>query len=284
MDDIEARGRWKSFFGKWNRGELAEGWYEPGTFERAVKAHTEDGSHPPQAEKGKSERGRKDGEDEYVRAKRRDREESGLKSEARGGDEQDVSPKRERGGEDSDSDDYGPALPGQDPQLSRYKRAGPTIPNMEDLELKRENESEEAFLRRKAAREDQKWERKAERKAQTERLDELVPRAAAGTRERQLEKKREVNEKMKSFCSKGDGQVEVPDEELMGGGEGIIELKQKMSEYERKKTERELRREEINRARNAEREERLEEYRAKEDKTMEMLKYLARQNFGPKAG
>lgn len=278
MDDIEARGRWKSFIGKWNRGELAEGWYEPGTFERAKKAAEEEGLGEP------APRAPADGEDEFGRVKRRGRGEPGWKSEARGEDNQEEEPQRKQDRDDSDRDDYGPALPGQGAQVSRYKRAGPTIPNMEDLELKRENESEETFARRKAAREDQKWERKAERKAQTERLDELVPRAAAGTRERQLEKKREVNEKRKSFRDKGDGQVEVPDEELMGGGEGIGELKQKMSEYERKKTERELRREEINRARNTEREERLSEYRQKEDKTMEMLKNLARQNFGPRAG
>lgn len=278
MDDIEARGRWKSFIGKWNRGELAEGWYEPGTFERAKKAEEEEGLEEP-APKAPA-----DGEDEFGRVRRRGREEPGWKSEARGENSQEEEPQRKQDGDDSDSDDYGPALPGQDAQVSRYKRVGPTIPKMEDLELKRENESEEAFARRKAAREDQKWERNAERRAQAERLDELVPRAAAGTRERQLEKKREINEKMKSFRDKGDGQVEVPDEEIMGGGEGIGELKQKMSEYERKKTERELRREEINRARNAEREERLSEYRQKEDKTMEMMRNLARQNFGPRAG
>lgn len=284
MDDIEARGRWKSFIGKWNRRELAEGWYEPGTFERARRAAEEE-EEDCDEEESKKPAASTDDYDEHGRVKRRGRGESGRKSEARG-EHSDVAapPSEKQDGQDSDSDDYGPALPGQDSQVSRYKRAGPTIPNMEDLELKRENESEEAYVRRKAANEDRKWERKAERKAQTERLDELVPRAAAGTRGRQLEKKREVNDKMKSFRDKGDGQVEVPDEELMGVAEGIGELKQKMSEYERKKTERELRREEINRARNAEREERLSEYRQKEDKTMEMLKNLARHNFGPRAG
>jgi hypothetical protein len=39
LDDIssdEAKGRWKSFIGHWNRGELAEGWYDP-----SVKAKAE---------------------------------------------------------------------------------------------------------------------------------------------------------------------------------------------------------------------------------------------------
>lgn len=277
---MEARGRWKSFIGKWNAGTLSEGWYDPGTFQRAVENAAEEPDEPAQA--------RKEGEDEYDRVRQRGRGEPGWKSEAQETEElDDGRPIRTKydGGEESDSDEsIGPELPGQDGQLVKSKRAGPSIPTIEDLELKRENETEEAFARRKAAHEDRKWERKAERNAQKERMEDLAPRAAAGTRERQLEKKREVNEKMKGFRDKGDGVAEVPDEELMGGGGGIGELKQKMSEYERKKTEREVRREEINRARNAEREQRLSEYREKEDKTMEMLRNLARQNFGPRAG
>lgn len=131
-----------------------------------------------------------------------------------------------------------------------------------------------------ARREDIRYERKVERKAQKAALDELVPRAEAGTRERQLEKKREVNEKMKSFREKSPGAAEVPETELMGGGDGLAEFKQQKQEFERKKNERELRKEEILRARAAEREERLVEYQNKEEKTMAMLKALARQNFG----
>jgi hypothetical protein len=130
------------------------------------------------------------------------------------------------------------------------------------------------------ARDDMRYERKLERKAQRAALDELVPRAEAGTRERQLEKKKEVNEKMKGFREKSPGASEVPDVDLMGGGDSIGELKRMKQEAERKKTEREVRKEEFLRARMAEREERLSEYRAKEDKTMEMLKAVAKQRFG----
>jgi hypothetical protein len=130
------------------------------------------------------------------------------------------------------------------------------------------------------ARDDIRFARKLDRKAQKDALDELAPRAAAGTRERQLEKKKEVNEKMKSFREKSPGAAEVPDEEMMGGGDSIGEFKRVKQEADRKKTEREIRREEIMRARNAERDERLGEYRAKEESTMEMLKALAKQRFG----
>lgn len=129
-------------------------------------------------------------------------------------------------------------------------------------------------------RDDIRFARKLDRKEQKAALDELLPRAEAGTRERQLEKKKEVNEKMKSFRERSPGAAEVPDSELMGGGDGVESYKQEKEKFERKKNERELRKEEILRARMAEREERLQEYRKKEDGTMAMLKALAKQNFG----
>jgi len=178
--------------------------------------------------------------------------------------------------EDSDSDDsIGPALPGQESR-SRGQRAGPSLPNLQDLELKRELDAEDDQARRK----DIGFERKSDRKEQKAALDELLPRAEAGTRERQLEKKKEVNEKMKSFREKSPGAAEVPDTELMGGGDGIDGYKKQKQDFERKKNERELRKEEILRARIAEREERLQEYRSKEEDTMSMLKALAKQRFG----
>lgn len=131
-----------------------------------------------------------------------------------------------------------------------------------------------------ARRDDVRYARKVDRKQQKEALDELVPRAEAGTRERQLEKKKEVNEKMKSFREKSPGAADVPDSELMGGGDDMDSFKKQKEVMERKKNDRELRKEEFLRARQAERDERMQEYRAKEDNTMAMLKALAKQNFG----
>lgn len=65
----------------------------------------------------------------------------------------------------------------------------------------------------------------------------------------------------------------------MGDG-GLEDYKAKKGEMERKKNEREIRREEMLRARAAEREERLTVHRAKEEKTVEMLKALAKERFG----
>ena len=57
-------------------------------------------------------------------------------------------------------------------------------------------------------------------------------------------------------------------------------LKQKQVQDQRKKNEREIRREEILRAQAAEREERVQRYRQKEEDTIGWLKTLAKQRFG----
>lgn len=229
--------------------ELSEGYYDPETLQKAVKSHAEADSRR--------------GEDDGPKAKAVEKD-SGRQGQ-------------EEVAEESDSDDsIGPTLPGQEGARGRGGRMGPSIPNMQDLELKREMEAEDGLTRR----DDIRFARKVDRKEQKAALDELVPRAEAGTRERQLEKKKEVNEKMKSFREKSPGAAEVPDAELMGGGDGIDGYKKQKQEFERKKNERELRKEEILRARVAEREERLQEYRQKEEGTMAMLKALAKQRFG----
>ncbi|KAG9230560.1 hypothetical protein BJ875DRAFT_537070 [Amylocarpus encephaloides] len=253
INAVEAQGRWKSFVGKWNRGELAEGWYDPETLQKAVQ--NTDSQNLVDDDYGPTP-------STTVPPKHRDPELVGQG--------------RSRVDEESDSDEsIGPAPAGHE-RRSRGGRMGPSIPNMQDLGLKREMDEEDGLARRDGIR----HARKVERKEQKAALDELVPRAEAGTRERQLEKKKEVNEKMKSFREKSPGAAEVPDTELMGGGDGIGDYKKQKKEFERKKNERELRKEEILRARAVEREERLQEYRTKEEGTMSMLKALAKQRFG----
>jgi hypothetical protein len=131
-----------------------------------------------------------------------------------------------------------------------------------------------------ARREDLRYARKMDRKEQKERLDDLAPRADPGTRERQLEKKQEAAATMRSYRdAKSPGAEEVGDRDLMGDDDADAYKRQK-KEAEKKKNEREIRREEILRARAAEREERLAEHRAREEQTMDMLKALAKQRFG----
>ena len=96
-----------------------------------------------------------------------------------------------------------------------------------------------------------------------------------------LEKKREKADSNRAFASaktESGGVDEVPETDLLGDDDGGFR-KQKR-EMERKKNEREVRREEVLRARGAEREERMREYRVKEERTMSGLVALARARFG----
>ncbi|KAK1966660.1 hypothetical protein LY78DRAFT_40013 [Colletotrichum sublineola] len=261
MDEREVRGRWKSFVGKWNRGELSQGWYDPEMFVAAQERVVDEGI---------------DGPREEVR-----RDDIGVvKEEGRAGGRGEDDGEKEDDDEDDDDDDLGPRLPPT--AREGGQRSGPGIPSMADLSLHRETLAEEAQREREARAADLRQQRKDDRKLQRERLDDVAPRAEAGTRERQLEKRALVNDKMKEFRDKGgDGGVqEVGEQELMGGGDSLQEFKAMKAREERKKTERELRREEIARAREAEREERLREYREREEGVMKGLRELAKQRFG----
>ena len=133
------------------------------------------------------------------------------------------------------------------------------------------------------AREALRTERKLNRKAEKERVEELVPRAAAGTKDRMLEKKREKADANRAFASaKTDtGAItEIPDADLLGDDGGIESFKMQRKELERKKNEREIRREEVMRARALEREERVRQYKMKEEATMKGLVELAKARFG----
>ncbi len=118
------------------------------------------------------------------------------------------------------------------------------------------------------------------------------------THERRLERRKETSGAMRAFRDVKDGggaDDEIGDGELMGdggdgggsggggsgGGSGGVEgLKAMKKEQERKRNEREIQREEILRARAAAREERMAKAREKEERTVEMLKEMARRRFG----
>jgi hypothetical protein len=131
-----------------------------------------------------------------------------------------------------------------------------------------------------AAREELANLRKQDRNAQKERLEELVPRADPGSRERKLEKKREVSTLVASARDAKEGGTEEVDEGDLMGDDGVEGYKKRKKEAEKKKSERELRKEELWRVRAEERAERLRAHKEKEDKTMDMFKKLAQQRFG----
>lgn len=113
--------------------------------------------------------------------------------------------------------------------------------------------------------------------------EEVAPRAEPGTHERRMEKRQEAAASNRAFAEakRGGSPEAAPEEELMGSGENDLDSLKKAKEREqRKKNEREIRREELLRARAAEREERLQQYRQKEEETIGWLKTLAKQRFG----
>ena len=90
-----------------NRGELSEGWYDPTTLQKAQQSASDE---PPRNER--------------------------LRSDVAEVELSHTAAEQERGDEESDSDDsVGPTLPGQ--ERSRSNRMGPSIPSVQDLELKR---------------------------------------------------------------------------------------------------------------------------------------------------
>jgi hypothetical protein len=179
--------------------------------------------------------------------------------------------------EDESDDEFGPAPP---TNIARHSGHGPTIPKLDDLTYRNEMRDEDRSRDRAHYTDDVRYERKADRKAQKERLEELAPRPDPGSRERQLEKKRETTSTLQSFRdAKEGGDVEVAESDLLGD-DGIDAFKKQKRDQQRQKNEREIRREEIARAREAERNERLAERREKESKTMEFLRQLAQEHYG----
>jgi hypothetical protein len=244
LDDREIKGRWKSFVSRWNRGDLARSWYDPSMLKTAQETvHSYRASSP------------------RVPTKRASPS---------------YTPKDEDASDQSD-DDFGPAPPTNLPRQSGH---GPTIPKLDDLTYRNELVSEDRTTSQSNYIDDIRHARKTDRKTQKEALEDLVPRADPGSRERQLEKKRETTSTLNSFRdAKEAGELEVPESDLMGD-DGIDVYKKKKKEQERQKNEREIRREEIARARDAERNERLAERREKEGKTMDFLRQIAAERFG----
>ncbi|KAL8991885.1 MAG: hypothetical protein Q9188_007683 [Gyalolechia gomerana] len=188
---------------------------------------------------------------------------------------------RDGNSDDEEDDGFGPALPSSSyapPETARRgKQSGPSIPNIQDLQEQRELAHESSLRNRSTLRQ----ARKSDLRLQKQQLEDLAPRALPGTKDRQLERKADVRASNNSFAnSKSDNTfVEMAEADLMGE-EGMDGFKKKKAEEERKKNDREVRREEILRARREKREERVKAYREKEERTMEGLVALARARFG----
>ncbi|KAI1166194.1 hypothetical protein F5B18DRAFT_95175 [Nemania serpens] len=296
LDEREVRGRWKSFVSKWNGGGLAEGWYQPETFEDVLldqrgadnRPAGKEGQNSPAAQATPLERRRGSPERPAPATHALRRETHDADSQLQGTEEKKEDGRH--GDDDDDDDDYGPMLPTQhdsDHTTRRRKspsqtKHGPGIPTLSDLTLRHELEASALDDARAVLRQ----ERKADRTQQRERLDELAPRADAGSQARRLEKRREVRNANAAFANTKASAGDMPDladAELMGGGGGgggVEEYKRLRQQSERKKTEREIRREEALRAKQEEREDRARVYREREAVTVDMLREIARSRFG----
>ena len=249
-----------------NDGKLAEGWYDPHTLEKAIASHTVTSS----------------GETNIM--SRRDRQPN-VRQAGRGSNTEATATGQDEEQDDNDDDNFGPTLPHSDLDISGAKssiRAGPSIPKFDDLQHARELAAEDALASRRQVSTDLRADRKSEQAVRMSHLDEVVPRAEPGTRERQLEKRRELATSNRAFASaKTDPtDVELPEADVMGGEGGLSELKRLKETEERKRSEREIRREEVMRAKKEGREVRMREMKQKEEKTMEMLREIARARFG----
>ncbi|KAK7205445.1 hypothetical protein BZA70DRAFT_289367 [Myxozyma melibiosi] len=185
---------------------------------------------------------------------------------------------------DSDSDDseiVGPTLPS-----SLKGRKGPTLPTVSDVQHQNSEIMDASLEEMRLAR------LRALEAAETNlagAVDNLIAGGfndpSAGPRDKKAEKRKMANEDRKAYIralSPG-GVDEVGDDELFEGsvGEGpkekLSEIAQRRAEKERIKRER---REAKFRERDAERRERWSEMKIKEEKTLAMLKELAKQRFG----
>lgn len=92
-----------------NRGELAEGWYDPATLRKARDAE--------------EERSR----DRYAVDRPRTKGSPGHRAGSDGHE-----------AEEDDDDEFGPSLPSQNRGGGFGKRAGPKVPNLQDLQIQRE--------------------------------------------------------------------------------------------------------------------------------------------------
>lgn len=167
-------------------------------------------------------------------------------------------------------------------------RSNQSIPSAYDIMLTglplAESAIEDSISARKTARKEHRADVHAHKSARRDLEDEVAPRAEPGTHERRLERRRDNAAANRSFAETrrgGSPMDAAPEEELMGSGENDLQtIKRTQEKEERKKNEREIKREEILRARTVEREERVQRYRQKEDETIGWLKALAKQRFG----
>ncbi|KAF8515812.1 hypothetical protein BU17DRAFT_93227 [Hysterangium stoloniferum] len=170
--------------------------------------------------------------------------------------------------EEVGGDTYGPSVAAASKRSGRVQ--GPTLPSPADLQLAREDAAS-------LSNANHRIKRKRENNEDRERIEEMVGPKDVG-REGMLEKKRAKKEGDKTYRdSKEDGGLEVSEDVLFGGGSSFKErLAQRDAARARFEAKKRLNQD----SRAQERNERAEQIKEKEKKTMEMFKQMAKERFG----
>ncbi|KAG2231815.1 hypothetical protein BDF21DRAFT_416265 [Thamnidium elegans] len=159
-----------------------------------------------------------------------------------------------------DSVDSMTALSRGEDKLKRRANVGPTMPTIDTFNKEKKLEAEHA---------QRKYEQKKSRERRTEALDEVAPRETG--REAQIAKKRALNAYHKREPSPD---IELSEADLMGGDD----FKARLAAERRANEVREARRKERQDQRLAPTLGKMDEYKAKENATMEMFRKMAEEN------
>ncbi|KAK9365978.1 hypothetical protein V1509DRAFT_631253 [Lipomyces kononenkoae] len=170
------------------------------------------------------------------------------------------------------------------PPSSKPKK-GPTLPSIADMQLMNSELQAESLEAMRSVRISSKRQAEAEYVGAAENLLSGGVNDPSGPRDRKIEKRQLENQTRREYVrARSPGGVdEVGDDELLDGAIGggssgkLSEIAARKAEKERIKKEK---REAFYRERDAERRKRWEEMQAREKKTIDMLKELARHRFG----
>ncbi|KAK9356481.1 hypothetical protein V1505DRAFT_361591 [Lipomyces doorenjongii] len=170
------------------------------------------------------------------------------------------------------------------PPLSR-PRKGPTLPSAADIQLMNSELHAESLEAMRSARMLSMRESEVHYTGAAENLLSGGANDPSGPRDRKIEKRQLENQTRREYirAQSPGGVDEVGDDELFDGAVGGGSSN-KMSEIAARKVEKERikkeKREAFYREKDAERRKRWEEMHTREEKTIDMLKELARQRFG----
>ncbi|PWN18327.1 hypothetical protein BCV69DRAFT_301458 [Microstroma glucosiphilum] len=275
LSSRESHSLFRKFIDKYNRGRLPDLYYTEGGITSNSLATTSAGQTGYKwgfVEK----RSRRDQEEVELLRDGVDSLTNGMSKGAKERREREMKSRSSRGrgaAEEGDGEEIGPIMPPAAGPSSGTTPLGRSA-HPTDARLAAEEAAEHA--RRQA-----QSQRRGERRDAKDLREEANPRATG--RDAVIEKRRETNRANRDFeAARGAGDIELPEEQLMGGGASFQEALAAQSRARlgpaRSKAQ------EAREAKRFEKEQEMESkrqaFKAKEDGTMAMLKELAKSRFG----